>query len=42
MLSTLLKLLYPLGAPPDPKKAFKEEWEAIEILNHKWALEDIR
>jgi len=29
------------GAPPDPKKAFKEEWEAIEILNHKWALEDI-
>lgn len=26
---------------PDPKQAFKAEWEALEICEHKWALESI-
>jgi len=24
--------------PPDPNKAFKAEWEALEIVNHQWCL----
>ncbi|XP_064606550.1 ER membrane protein complex subunit 3-like [Liolophura sinensis] len=28
-------------APPDPSKAFKAEWEALEICSHQWALEGI-
>ncbi|XP_029467785.1 ER membrane protein complex subunit 3-like [Rhinatrema bivittatum] len=27
--------------PPDPNKAFKAEWEALEIVEHQWALEDV-
>ncbi|KAL5272895.1 hypothetical protein ACHWQZ_G000908 [Mnemiopsis leidyi] len=29
------------GAPPDMKKAYKEEWEALEVRNHRWSLENI-
>ncbi|EDV25212.1 uncharacterized protein TRIADDRAFT_25209 [Trichoplax adhaerens] len=29
------------GMPPDQKKAFKAEWEALEIVNHKWSLQDV-
>jgi hypothetical protein len=25
-------------APPDPAKAFQGEWEALELVNHEWAL----
>nr|XP_056717363.1 ER membrane protein complex subunit 3-like [Euleptes europaea] len=28
-------------APPDPNKAFKAEWEALELVSHHWALQDI-
>ncbi|XP_033647566.1 ER membrane protein complex subunit 3-like [Asterias rubens] len=31
----------PMGANPDPMKAFKAEWEALEICGHKWALENV-
>lgn len=31
----------PAGAPPDMKKAYKEEWEALEVRNHKWVLDTI-
>lgn len=24
--------------PPDMQKAFKAEWEALEVVHHKWAL----
>lgn len=27
--------------PQDSKAAFKSEWEALEICDHKWALKDI-
>lgn len=27
--------------PPDPKQAFKAEWEALEICEHKWALKNV-
>ncbi|KAA0201472.1 hypothetical protein HAZT_HAZT006877 [Hyalella azteca] len=27
------------GMPPDPKGAFKAEWEALEIAQHQWALQ---
>ncbi|KXJ11608.1 ER membrane protein complex subunit 3 [Exaiptasia diaphana] len=27
--------------PPDPSKAFKAEWEALEIVEHEWALENV-
>lgn len=26
--------------PPDPKAAFKSEWEALEIYDHNWILGD--
>ncbi|XP_072027086.1 ER membrane protein complex subunit 3-like isoform X2 [Amphiura filiformis] len=29
------------GQLPDPAKAFKAEWEALQIVNHKWALENV-
>jgi len=29
------------GMPPDPSKAFKAEWEALEISDHNWALENV-
>nr|XP_020653287.1 ER membrane protein complex subunit 3-like [Pogona vitticeps] len=28
-------------APPDPNKAFKAEWEALELASHRWALQDV-
>ncbi|XP_042307946.1 ER membrane protein complex subunit 3-like [Sceloporus undulatus] len=27
--------------PPDPNKAFKAEWEALELVSHHWALKDV-
>uniref|UniRef100_A0A8C6VZ58 ER membrane protein complex subunit 3 n=1 Tax=Nothobranchius furzeri TaxID=105023 RepID=A0A8C6VZ58_NOTFU len=30
-----------MAMPPDPNKAFKSEWEALEVVNHKWALENV-
>lgn len=27
-----------MSMPPDPKAAFKSEWEALEICEHNWAL----
>ncbi|MEQ2179572.1 hypothetical protein GOODEAATRI_026553, partial [Goodea atripinnis] len=30
-----------MAMPPDPNKAFKTEWEALEVVNHKWALENV-
>ncbi|GAA6086369.1 ER membrane protein complex subunit 3-like [Tachysurus ichikawai] len=30
-----------MAMPPDPNKAFKSEWEALEIIEHKWALENV-
>lgn len=30
-----------MAMPPDPKQAFKAEWEALEISNHQWALKNI-
>ncbi|XP_015272765.1 PREDICTED: ER membrane protein complex subunit 3-like isoform X2 [Gekko japonicus] len=28
-------------SPPDPNKAFKAEWEALELVSHHWALQDV-
>ncbi|KAK6467225.1 TMCO1/EMC3 family protein [Huso huso] len=30
-----------MAMPPDPNKAFKAEWEALEIVDHQWALENV-
>lgn len=30
-----------MNAPPDPNKAFKSEWEALQVVEHKWALENV-
>ncbi|KAK7868967.1 hypothetical protein R5R35_002598 [Gryllus longicercus] len=30
-----------MAMPPDPKAAFKAEWEALEICDHHWALTNI-
>ncbi|MBN3274613.1 EMC3 protein, partial [Polyodon spathula] len=30
-----------MAMPPDPNKAFKAEWEALEIVDHHWALENV-
>lgn len=30
-----------MAMPPDPKQAFKAEWEALEICEHHWALKSI-
>lgn len=30
-----------MAMPPDPKVAFKAEWEALEIIEHQWQLQDI-
>lgn len=30
-----------MAMPPDPKAAFKAEWEALEITEHKWALQNV-
>uniref|UniRef100_W5NBB8 ER membrane protein complex subunit 3 n=1 Tax=Lepisosteus oculatus TaxID=7918 RepID=W5NBB8_LEPOC len=30
-----------MAMPPDPNKAFKSEWEALEIVEHQWALETV-
>ncbi|XP_043540776.1 ER membrane protein complex subunit 3-like, partial [Chiloscyllium plagiosum] len=29
------------SAPPDTNRAFKAEWEALEIVDHKWALDGV-
>ncbi|XP_060108485.1 ER membrane protein complex subunit 3-like [Heteronotia binoei] len=31
----------PVPSPPDPNKAFKAEWEALELVSHRWALQDV-
>uniref|UniRef100_A0A3Q2PHE8 ER membrane protein complex subunit 3 n=1 Tax=Fundulus heteroclitus TaxID=8078 RepID=A0A3Q2PHE8_FUNHE len=30
-----------MAMPPDPNKAFKSEWEALEVVSHNWALENV-
>ncbi|XP_035692203.1 ER membrane protein complex subunit 3-like [Branchiostoma floridae] len=30
-----------MAMPPDPNKAFKAEWEALEVTDHQWALENV-
>lgn len=30
-----------MSMPQDPKVAFKAEWEALEITEHQWALQNI-
>lgn len=30
-----------MAMPPDPKAAFKAEWEALEICDHQWALTNV-
>ncbi|CAG2064525.1 unnamed protein product [Timema podura] len=30
-----------MAMPPDPKAAFKAEWEALEIYEHHWALTNV-
>lgn len=30
-----------MSMPPDPKAAFKSEWEALEIYEHNWALSGV-
>jgi hypothetical protein len=30
-----------MAMPPDPKQAFKAEWEALEICSHSWALKNV-
>lgn len=30
-----------MGMPPDPSKAFKAEWEALELADPQWALEGV-
>jgi len=27
--------------PPDPMKAFKAEWEALEVVSHNWCLQGV-
>ena len=29
------------GMPQDPKQAFKAEWEALEVIEHQWALKNV-
>lgn len=30
-----------MAMPPDPKQAFKAEWEGLEICDHQWALKNV-
>lgn len=30
-----------MSMPPDPKAAFKSEWEALEIYEHNWVLQGV-
>lgn len=30
-----------MGVPSDPSKAFKAEWEALEVTEHEWALKNV-
>ena len=30
-----------MAMPPDPKQAFKAEWEALEISTHNWCLKNV-
>ncbi|RWS17132.1 ER membrane protein complex subunit 3-like protein [Dinothrombium tinctorium] len=30
-----------MAMPPDPKQAFKAEWEALQICEHHWALKNV-
>ncbi|VDM03832.1 unnamed protein product [Schistocephalus solidus] len=32
------QIMAPTQAPPDMQKAFKAEWEAVEVVEHNWAL----
>lgn len=31
-----------MSMPPDPKQAFKAEWEALELVDHRFFLKDIK
>lgn len=30
-----------MAMPTDPKVPFRAEWEALEIVDHQWALNDV-
>jgi len=30
-----------MAMPPDPKAAFKQEWESLEVVQHQWALRNV-
>merc|ERR1711955_46035 len=30
-----------MAMPPDPKAAFKAEWEALEVVQHQWSLRNV-
>ncbi|KAL4683851.1 hypothetical protein H8959_021545 [Pygathrix nigripes] len=30
-----------MAMPADTNKAFKTEWEALELTDHQWALDDV-
>ncbi|KAK2704997.1 hypothetical protein QYM36_017147 [Artemia franciscana] len=30
-----------MAVPPDPKAAFKAEWEGLEVCDHQWALKNV-
>lgn len=30
-----------MAMPPDPKQAFRNEWEALELVEHQWALKNV-
>lgn len=30
-----------MAMPTDPKVPFRAEWEALEIVDHQWALADV-
>ncbi len=33
------QMVAPTQQPQDMSKAFKAEWEAVEVVDHKWALQ---
>lgn len=30
-----------MAMPPDPKAAFKSEWESLEVVQHQWTLRNV-
>ncbi|PIK54474.1 putative ER membrane protein complex subunit 3 [Apostichopus japonicus] len=35
------QMAQPMAMAPDPAKAFKAEWETLEIVDHKWMLANV-